>query len=275
MCGGKDRWRFIDTNSDGTWICNQCGADSGIALVMKFLGLPFKDAAQRIEAVLGDNIEMHPSRTSRTVSQTHAWLNTLWKRGRPVRRGDPTDLWLRYRGIELDIYPPCLRTAPFIVYNDDARSMSRHPGMLASVTGPDGKPVTIHRTYLTPDGRKAPVEKPRKAASPIGRGSAIRLTPPGPIIGVAEGIETAFSAARLFGIPTWSVLCARGIETFEPPAEVTKVVIFGDNDLNHVGQHAAHTLAARLASRLSVEVQIPDKPGADWNEVLLSRRSTV
>jgi putative DNA primase/helicase len=275
MCGGKDRWRFMDTNGDGTWICNQCGADSGIALVMKFLGLPFKDAAQRIEAVLGDGVEMCPSRTGRSISQTRAWLSALWERGRPVRRGDATDLWLRYRGIELDLYPPCLRSAPFIVYSDDA-GKSRHPGMLATVTGPDGKPVTIHRTYLTPEGRKAPVEQPRKAASAIGKSPTIRLTPPGPILGVAEGIETAFSAARLFGIPTWSALNAVGIETFEPPPEVTRVAIFGDNDINHVGQRAAHALAARLSSRgLGVEVQIPDKPGADWNDVPLSCRGTV
>jgi putative DNA primase/helicase len=276
MCAGEDRWRFTDMDGGGSWICNQCGrGSSGVGLVMQFLGLPFKDAAQRIEAVLGDGVEIRLSRTSQTPAQTRARLNALWDRGAPVRRGDPVDLWLRHRGIELDIYPPCLRTAPSIVYNDDGRGTSRHPGMLARVTGPDGKPVTIHRTYLTLDGRKAAVERPRKAASPIGKSPTIRLAPPGPILGVAEGIETALSAARLFGIPTWSVIYTGGIETFEPPPAVTRVVIFGDNDQNFVGQRAAHVLAARLSSRLSLEVQIPNEPGTDWNDVLLARRNAV
>ena len=59
---------------------------------------------------------------------------------------------------------------------------------------------------------------------------------------------------------------------FEPSAEVTTLVIFGDNDVNHVGQTAAHALAARLANRLQVEVSIPDRPGSDWNDVLLEQQ---
>ena len=34
--------------------------------------------------------------------------------------------------------------------------------MIAMVTGPDGAPSILHRTYLTNDGRKAPVIEPRR-----------------------------------------------------------------------------------------------------------------
>jgi putative DNA primase/helicase len=54
MCGGRDRFRFLDTNGDGTWICTHCGPGAGVGLVMKFTGLPFRDAAVEIERVLGD-----------------------------------------------------------------------------------------------------------------------------------------------------------------------------------------------------------------------------
>jgi putative DNA primase/helicase len=277
MCGGKDRWRFIDTNGDGTWICNQCGADSGIGLVMKFLGLPFKDAAQRIEGILGD-VQIQASRPEREEGKTRAKVKAMWRQASPVRRGDPVDLWLRRRGVGLDVYPSSIRAGERVRYYDgrSADVFSDHPAMLAMVSDPDGAPVTIHRTYLSSDGEKASVDSPRKLFSAVTKGSAIRLATPSRIVGVAEGIENALAAARLFQVPTWAAICAKMLENFEPPAGVEAVTIFGDNDRNYVGQRATHTLAARLSSRgLSVEVQIPSEPGDDWNDVLLARSNVA
>src|SRR5262249_4872859 len=145
-----------------------------------------------------------------------------------------------------------------------------HPAMLAVVTAPDNKPVTIHRSYLTEDGRKAPVNEPRKLYSPVAKGCAIRLSPLTSTLGIAEGIETALSASFMFGVPTWAAICAGMLETFEPPSTVEQVVIFGDNDANFIGQRAAYALATRLSSRLAVQVRIPEKPDTDWNDVLLA-----
>ena len=36
LCGGKDRFRWDDLEGRGTYICNQCGAGTGVTLVMKF-----------------------------------------------------------------------------------------------------------------------------------------------------------------------------------------------------------------------------------------------
>jgi DNA repair protein RadD len=150
---------------------------------------------------------------------------------------------------------------------DDAKSM--FPVMLAVVRDISGKPVSLHRTYLTENGSgKAPVEKPRKIVSKHGKGPHVRLTPIAATLGIAEGIETALAASRLFGIPTWSVLSTYGIETFEPPAELERLIIFADNDVNGAGQKAAYALAARLSGHIALEVKIPDKPGTDWNDVL-------
>ena len=59
-------------------------------------------------------------------------------------------------------------------------------------------------------------------------------------------------------------------QTFKPQSNVTKLVIYADNDLNFIGQRAAYALAARL--EITVEVMIPDIPGADWLDVLNARR---
>jgi putative DNA primase/helicase len=74
---------------------------------------------------------------------------------------------------------------------------------------------------------------------------------------------------KMFTIPTWAALNAGGVEKFEPPAETKRLIIFGDNDPNGAGQRAAYSAAARLSGRIEVEVKIPEKSGADWNDVLL------
>jgi putative DNA primase/helicase len=47
-------------------------------------------------------------------------------------------------------------------YYADRRLVGRHPAILAQVTGQGGDAVTLHRTYLTVDGHKAPVDAPKK-----------------------------------------------------------------------------------------------------------------
>jgi hypothetical protein len=96
------------------------------------------------------------------------------------------------------------------------RAAGRWTGLLAAlapalVTGADGAPVTVHRTYLTADGRKAPVAEPKKLMGYPGDGlvgGAIRLFAPGATLGVAEGIETALAVHLRTGMPVWSAVSA-------------------------------------------------------------------
>jgi putative DNA primase/helicase len=141
--------------------------------------------------------------------------------------------------------------------------------MIAMMTGPDSAPSILHRTYLTDDGHKAPVKEPRLLMPGlIAKGSAIRLTPPGEVLGIAEGIESALSASALFGVPCWAAGNASLMAAWQPPAEARRIIVFGDNDASYAGQAVAYGLARRLGSdECVVEVQIPAEVGADWNDV--------
>src|SRR5262249_4105914 len=125
---------------------------------------------------------------------------------------------------------------------------------------------------LTPDGHKAPVDEPRRfEPGQIPAGSAVRLMAPAePVLGIAEGIETACAAMRLFGTPTWAALNAVLLEKFEPPPGVAELVIYADNDGNGRGQQAAETLGARL--KIKTDIHIPDQVDTDWNDVLQGAR---
>jgi putative DNA primase/helicase len=271
-CGGRDRFRWDDKYGDGTFYCNNCGAGSGVDLVMKVRGLPFRDAAPLIESMIGAApvepvIKLAPIRRE---PQRCATLEGLWRFARLIRRNDTVDRWFHNRGLEIEIYPSVLRYHPGVRHPDPPGSF--HPAMLAMVQDPAGRPATLHKTYLTADGQKAHVAKPRRfEPGKIPGGSAVRLVPSvGRVLGVAEGIETACAAMRLFGVPTWSCLNAVLLEKFEPPPGVAELVIFGDNDANARGQQAAETLAVRL--NIKVAIRIPDQADTDWNDVLRGSR---
>jgi putative DNA primase/helicase len=279
MCGGKDRFRFIDEkDGDGMWVCNQCQPHPrpAIDLVIAFTGKPFREAARLIESILGGSPPQPrpqaPQGQARTATPS-TYPARVWKRGTPVRRADPVDHYLRSRGVGLDIYPPVLRCSALDYYRDDETGAhSRLPAMFALVHGAEGKPVAVHRTFLAADGSgKALVVTPRKAAGGYGSTPTIRLTPPGIVMGIAEGIETALAASVLFKVPTWSVICANGIRNFEPPPECRHLEIFADHDANGTGQRAADELAKRLRNHIAVEVRLPEHQGDDWNDVLLER----
>jgi putative DNA primase/helicase len=272
-CGGKDRFRFDDKDGNGTFFCSGCGAGDGVQFVMKLKGLSFKDAAADIESVIGAAPVVAKTKEMRP-EEREAALARLWENASKITRGDPVDRYLRGRGIGLDFYPPTLRFAPSVAYRDEEGRREKHPAMLAALIDVSGAAVNIHRTYLTPDGRKAAVDEVRKMMpGGIPAGAAIRLAPHGSKLGIAEGIETALAATALFGVPCWSAINSSGLVKWLAPVGVTEVIIYGDNDPKFGGQSAAYALAHRLAcAGLGASVQIPPTVGEDWNDVLTNAR---
>ena len=164
---------------------------------------------------------------------------------------------------------------------NETELVARFPAMLALVPGADGMPVTGHRTYLTADGRKAPVPEPKKLMGYAGHrlvGGAIRLAATGPVLGVAEGIETALAVHLRTGMPVWSAISAGLLARLEPPAGTSLVVVWADRDHSGAGEAAALTLRERLLkSGISVAVHLPTGPipagakGIDWADVWCDR----
>jgi putative DNA primase/helicase len=94
------------------------------------------------------------------------------------------------------------------------------------------------------------------------------LAPPGPVLGVAEGIETALAAQQLFGFPAWAYLTAGRLKTFQPPVGTKQLIVRADHDIDGTGQRAAYALASSLTPRLTVDVRIHDNADTDWVDVL-------
>lgn len=273
ICGGADRFRF-DDKGDGAWICNQCGSSKGIELVKRVKHVDFVEAAKMIETVIGA-AEVDTPRDEPVTDQVARSLKMLSERSTPVKPGDAVSLYLSSRLGPMPV-PACLRTVERCAYRDNGdKLVSYHPAMIASVRDPEGHAMALHRTYLTPDGTKAQVKSVRKVLGRLPDGCAVRLAEPAETMGIAEGIETALSAAQLFGIPTWAALNEGRLRTWQPPATVRKVIVFGDNDMNCIGQQAAYALAGRLRETIEAFVEIPPVIDTDWNDVLRTQRTAA
>jgi putative DNA primase/helicase len=277
---GRDRFKFDDKEGRGTWLCSHCGAGDGFALLQKLKGWNFGEALREVAALTGTArpVKIRQGRPEAAVREE---MNAIWRRARPIAEVEAAVLWWLHRLGEIPASPNlrALPQLPCFGHGD-------HPAMVAMIHGPDGKPVSLHRTYLTPDGRKADIPEPRRVMDiELPKGSAIRLAPATDVLGVAEGIETAESCRLLFGVPTWATISAGNMKGFVPPPEIRRLVIFGELDGSFTGQAAAFELArACWAKRkqwdpeLVVEVRIhgvtfdPNAWDRDWNDVWQSNR---
>jgi len=201
----------------------------------------------------------------------------MWQAAQPVNTDDPVGLYLRRRGLLIDRFPEALRFHPHVGYYEDGELIEHFPAMLGLVTN-DGEAVSIHRTYLTPDGCKAPVAQVKKITKTSGSmsGACIQLSESQEVdsslrqVGVAEGIETALAAMLASGIPTVAAISAGGMERYAipSPAIVDELTFFADNDASGVGQAAATALEKRAIARgLAVRKLIPAEVGTDWADV--------
>lgn len=256
FCGGRDRFRFDNRDGDGSFICSNCGAGDGFEFLKRLRGWSFIDAAKEVDRVLGNIQDVDPVKPRIDEDTRRKLLNDLWAGAVPVMQRDPVALYLGSRGLAVP-NGSVIRYAS----NCPLVGQGHGPAMVALVAGPEGRPATIHRTFITMDGRK--IDRALMPGS-IPDGSAVRLAPLGEVLGIAEGIETALAASAQFGIPVWAALNAGMMGKWQAPEGVNEVIVFGDNDESFTGQAAAFALAHRLARKIKVRVEIPDRVGSDW-----------
>jgi len=135
------------------------------------------------------------------------------------------------------------------------------------------RPVAIHRTALSSDGRKVKIDGVDRLTLGPSKGAAIKLTPQdavGDSLGVGEGIESVLSLPRLAGVevhPIWSLLSAGGVRDFPVLPELRSLWLAVDNDA--AGLTASATCAARYRrAGTPAHLVTPSRTGADLNDVL-------
>lgn len=190
----------------------------------------------------------------------------VWTATRIIRPETPAGRYLTNRGCALSHGGGHLR------WHSELKHPSGYlgPALVALVTDvrdPE-RWLTLHRTWIGTDGRKADVETPRLLlAGHPKAGGVIRLWPDDRVsmgLGIAEGIETTLTLARGF-TPAWSVIDAANLAAFPVLAGIEALTVAVDHDV--AGLKAFKTVAERwhAAGREVRKVLVP-KLGADLND---------
>ncbi len=186
----------------------------------------------------------------------------IWRASRaPI--GTLTAAYLSHRAITI-APPTTVRDHPGLKHGPTGQNL---PAMVAAITGPDRKVLAIQRTFLRCDGLgKANVSQPKMTLGSMGAG-AVRLGPAGPVLGIAEGIETGLSATQLFDVPVWCSLSASRLDRLWLPPEAVEIHLFADNGA--AGREAAERAAkAYQGQGRRVVVRFPPERFGDWNDAL-------
>jgi putative DNA primase/helicase len=312
-------FRYDNLGGHGTWICSHCGAGGGWKLLRLLTGSDDAQLAREILSKLGEStdtdgyvppprLQIAPGRRSfeippEEIAKRKAKYKACWDEAEPIQPGDPAYLYLKRRVPPLAKIPDQLRLHPKVRYSvqhpksKEWLHFGDYPAMVAAVQGPDGYCCNIHRTFLSPEGKKldltelalkngmAEADVPVRKLMPSIQvdGWAIRLGgSPGRKMGIAEGIETALSASLLERYPCWSVVSTSGMAGFALPVGVEELVIFADNDkLTADNKRPGFDAAKRLMERsdiaeliaqrkLKVNVRTPARTGQDMNDLILS-----
>jgi putative DNA primase/helicase len=198
-----------------------------------------------------------PARAARCSRLTAAAFR-IWSEARSIR-GTPAERYLAGRGLCTD--SPQLRyhaRTPF----GPGRSAGCRPALIAAVRDETGL-VAIQRTFI--GDRSGGVARGRRCS--LGRlgSGAVRLGGVAPVLGLAEGIETALSASALFEVPCWATLGGGRFGSVALPATIERLLLFLDND---PAGRRSEALARSAFAGLEIEAFYPEASGADWNDVL-------
>jgi putative DNA primase/helicase len=193
----------------------------------------------------------------------------IWSQGSRIS-GTIVEKYLTARGCLPtvgDIVSNALRFHPLCPFG-----ANRFPAMVASITNViSGEPTGVHRTALLDDGsgkRIMPDGQPAKMMMGLTKGAAVMFGRSDSRMGIAEGIETALSAQKIFDMPVWACLSAGGIAGFPIINGLQHLTIFADHD--KAGIRAAVACARHYQQNgIKVEVRHPTSPGDDWNSFLL------
>lgn len=309
--GGSDGFRFFrDVSDTGGGICNTCinpatgkhGLANGFETLAWAKGYELIEAFREVSDLLDTGkvtaapVRKAPSQAEkrkdeRKAKRQRAKIRALWSEAVPVThpQAEPGRRYLLRRGLDALQAPPQLRFHPAMPYWMPGNGgkpvlLGEFPGLVAPVVTAEGRLATLHQTFLTDTGAKAPVPKVKKLHSYpsddlLISGGMLQLHPPlriGPVLGLSEGLETAMSVEQAYGcrFPVQPAYSTALLERIVLPPWVRLVLIFGDKDRKKGGQHAAEAAMEKLREEgRMVEVFLPDgdiPDGAkslDWNDV--------
>ena len=248
ICGGSDRFHYIDDHGGGEWHCRQCDEPNhgdGLDLIARSQGITITAAAQKVSSVLGGDTRTPEPKPAREKPQTDiaGKVAALTAKASPGQSAYLTSKRLQ---------------CPFPMLSD---------GSLLLVLK-NGAGATTGAQVIKPDGSK------RLVAGTVKKGSFCVVnsgeTPETVII--AEGLATALSVQQFR--PDATIITAIDAGNLLSVAQVMRqrypdaqIIIAADNDIKPGEPNTGKSAAEKTAKAVSGWVALPQsEEKADWND---------
>ncbi|MCW6511315.1 DUF7146 domain-containing protein [Lichenifustis flavocetrariae] len=190
----------------------------------------------------------------------------LFALSRPID-GTLAETYLRSRDLDGLHETAALRFHPACRYKHDTGPDELWPAMIAAVTDVSGDITGVQRTYLSSDGRKAPVDSPRRALGYL-LGHAVRFGTAAEVMAAGEGIETMLSLRCVLPtMPMLAALSAAHLAAVLFPPTLRRLYIA--SDLDTAGRVACDRLFER-AQQAGIEAIALRPWRGDFNDDLFS-----
>lgn len=263
---------FSINTSTGKWADFATGEQGGdlISLYAYLHGLKQHEAAQSIQNGSQARPPANIAKPAKVLPPVHPspGPGRLFSQASAITQETPAGRYLKNRGIDNWPGDAILRQHPNLWHSE---AKCHFPAMLAAVRiWPNQQICGLHRTYLNPNSdQKLSYATAKKMLGTIATG-AVQLSPPGEILAIAEGIESALSFEQLTGHPCWAALSTSNLATVKlpNPAQTPHVLIAADNDTPGI---KAANKAAEHYTNLGHRVRIimPPDHALDFNALLM------
>lgn len=238
-------------------------------VVHSFSGDDWRECRDWVIECVGLNpdelIDLQEGRTA-TKAQKVERARRIWEEGVDPR-GTLVERYLAGRAIRLPEWAcgKVLRYHRACPWRDEATGYTIYvPAMVAAMGSLETRELTgIHRTRLSPDGRKVD-----RRMLGVAAGSVIpieRLGQSSDLV-IGEGVETCLSAAQFGFHPVWAVASAGAIRDFPVLHGIDNLMILAERDL--ASEIAIQGCRDRWGAAGRLVISNLPPVGNDWNDAL-------
>jgi hypothetical protein len=204
-----------------------------------------------------------------------AWLQSrvlaMWDEGRNPRR-TIVQTYLEGRALALpdEVAGAVLRFHPACPWKDESGQTIRVPAMIAAMRCiRTDRLKAVHRTRLTPDGKKVDRRMLGDATE-----AAIKLDADDAVttgLTIGEGIETTLAARQIGFKPAWALGSVATMSTFPVLSGIEVLTLLAEDDKKGANAKAIRACGTRWHEAGREVITVASKTGGDVNDAIKGR----